>query len=100
VLYWHKIALDKDKKHQSFSWVSNQEQTLKAIACSSDTELSLSFENGKSLMFRQFENRQSQNAIPIKRTIIINKTLKHEIILGVLSNFAERNPSIYFLVEK
>jgi len=53
VLYWHKIELEAELKHQAFEWDSGA-----------------------------------------------FKTLNRELILGVLSIFANKNTSVYFLLEK
>lgn len=98
-MYWHKIELKTEQKHQAFEWNSGEFKTLKAVLCSPDTSLSLAFDNGKKVAVRNLNFEKTQCA-PNKRAFIINKTLNKELILGVLSIFANKNTSVYFLLEK
>lgn len=100
MLYWHKIELNQEAKHQAFEWKTQEFKCLKAVLCSPDTSLSLVFDKGRKVVLRNLDYRKTQGVAPNKRAFIINKTLNKEIILGVLSIFASENTSVYFLLEK
>ena len=95
-----KIELDGDRTHQTFQWQSNKYEKLTAVFCSPETQLSLAFDNGKKVAIKSLNYEGTLRVPPNGRVFYINKELNNELILGVLSIFAKKNASVYFLLEK
>ena len=101
MLYCRKIFRSKSGslKHQTFEWNTEEHKKLKAVFCSPGTQLSLTFENGKKIILRGFECRESKDTKPNNRVFKIEKDLDNEIISGIISK-AGGTASVYLILEK
>ena len=87
----------------SFEWVNKDYTKLKSVFCSPGVNLALAFENGRKIMFRALEQRESVGIEPNKRVFELEKELQKEIISGVVSRTeptSSNEASIYLILEK
>jgi len=66
--------------------------------------LSLTFDNGKEVLLRNFEFQAAMDTPPNKRPFIFEKPVQMEIISGVICNElripASNNVSVYLIMEE
>lgn len=72
--------------------------------CSSGTNLSIAFDNGRKIFCRNLEQKRNTDIPPNKRPLFFEKTLECELISGVItftdnSNIVQ-NISAYLILEE
>ena len=92
--------------HHRFEWKSENYKKLKAIFCSPDLELALTFNDGREVFLRQFDFNKAISIPPNSRVLFVDKDLDNELIIGIISvgNIKSVNNkgqlAVYLIVEK
>ncbi|MFH2143036.1 MAG: hypothetical protein ABIJ97_11470 [Bacteroidota bacterium] len=101
----HKIYEGKlkNKGSESFRFTVKDFKKIRGAFCSGGTGLSLVFDNGRTVMLRNFEQRESTDIPPNKRPLIFEEKLNNEIITGVIMAMDNPSPtknhSVYLILE-
>lgn len=86
----------------AFSFTVKDYKKVHGAFCSGGADLSIAFESGKKVLFRNLEQRTSTGFPPNKRPVFFEKALDMEIISGVIAftDNAKRpdNVSVYLLL--
>ena len=101
--YLHKIFDGKLKNNgtNAFEFEIKDYTKVRGVFASGDTNISLAFDNGKAVLIRNFEQRKDSNIAPNKRPLLFDKSIKMELIKGVITNIdlAKTTESVYLILE-
>ena len=86
----------------AFSFTVKDYKKVHGAFCSGGADLSIAFESGRKIFFRNFEQRASTDFPPNKRPVFFEKVLDNETISGIIA-FTDNarkvdNVSVYLLL--
>lgn len=97
----HKIYQGQlqNQGSESFRFTIKDYKKVKAAFCSDGIDLSLVFDNEKSVMLHGFEFNKNKDCPPNKRVIEFDEAIEAEIISGVVSGEMGKQSSVYLILE-
>jgi len=94
----------KNNGSEAFRFTAKDYKKVHGAFCSGGTGLSLVFDNGRIVMLRNFEQRESTDLPPNKRPLLFEEKVNKEIISGVITGLENLTPaqnlSVYLILEE
>ena len=92
----------KNNGTKAFEFTIKDYKKVRGVFASGETNLSLAFDNGKNILVRNFEQRNTSDNPPNKRPLLFDKAIEMEIIKGVIISINKTitKQSIYLILDK